>query len=467
MRLLSLIVAASLTLFGTEAKAAEYLKILNSYVSVKLHLDHSNGQMVGAAWIRVRNNTAGPLSQVPFVLNPGLVVSGVTGSGRVRLRETSTKTAIEGYEYLELTAGVITLASPVAAGGETEVIIQYGGSIDDLSWTALSHAAETLNPDFTMLRADSFAYPVLAAPTKSAITAAQTQPAYYQTATIVVDAAYSVAGNLYTDEIKPAGDKQSWDLKNDDPTAPMTLPIAPYITVTTGPVSIHSFSGESAAADAMLSAVAPKVTRLQKLLGAPNGTHLNISMVPDGYGSKGTTGLIMLEQNTFTPTAFQKLGGKALPALWGVKTGYAPGSWKNSFGSFLTVATNNSDLAAFNNAQFTAVQAALASNPTAGKKALKDFNKNGWHTEAEALATFVLAGMRTLMGEDAFFAFARTMRTELRGGIADNAAFADFLAKKTPHKKARKFAKNWLKGKKAAKDMKKATNFSGVMARYQ
>ena len=75
--------------------------------------------------------------------------------------------------------------------------------------------------------------------------------------------------------------------------------------------------------------------------------------------------------------------------------------------------------------------------------------------------------MHSLMGEEAFFAFAREMRAELRGGIADNAAFADFLSKKTPHKKARKFAKNWLKSKKVGKDLKKTESFEELMARYK
>ena len=89
MRKFVAIIFLAVCSLGSHSFATDSLKIMNSYVSMKLHLSSSNGQMVGAAWIRVRNISDAPISEIPFLLNSGLNVSKITASNNNPLRETS------------------------------------------------------------------------------------------------------------------------------------------------------------------------------------------------------------------------------------------------------------------------------------------------------------------------------------------------------------------------------------------
>lgn len=454
-----------ISLSSTSVKATEYLQMLNSYVSMKLHLSAGSGQMVGAAWIRVRNNSAASLTEIPYILNPGLQTTQVMGGGNTPLQHSSAITPISGYEFLEATAGTIKLANAVQPDKEAEVIIHYRGSLSDLSWTGLNHVKETLTSDFTIIRADSFAYPVLAEPNKAALVAAISQPAYYQTATVELGSGYKIAGNLHVGEQNTKGANIAFDLKHALPTAPMTLPIARYETQPHGPLNISYLPGSQTAAAALVSELSPEIDRLRTLLGAPSSSQLNITMVPDGYGHLNTTGLVMMEENSFSSDTVRSSG--ALLTLWGIGGKQKSGHWRNSLNQIISLAATEADTSAHAAALFTNMKTLLSSNKKLGKTAFAKFTENNWHQEAETQSGLILAGLYDIMGADAFFALVREIRSELRGNYADNAVFADFILDTVKHKQAKKFAKNWLRSKKAGKDMNKANSFEELIKRYK
>tara|TARA_R110002096_G_scaffold5397_3_gene25201 strand:+ start:4314 stop:5720 length:1407 start_codon:yes stop_codon:yes gene_type:complete len=447
--------------------AADYLQMLNSYVSVKLHLDSDpkRGQMVGAAWIRIRNNTDAPVSDIPYILNPGLQVTKVLGGNNRPLNNTSRTLPIEGYEFLETTVGTIGLPTPVKPDSDIEVVIHFRGSLQNLSWAGIEHAKEELDKRFTILRADSFGYPIISAPTKAAINAALNQPPYYQTATIEMADGYMIAGNLHIDEVTLKGANQSFSLSYTNPSTPMILPIARYQQITEGPLVVSVLEGEQTAGATLISTLSPDLVRLNNLLGAPTSGKLNITMVPDGYGTLNTPGLVMLEQGGFTTTSVKPSG--TLLNLWGIGTQHPKGHWRNSLDKVIQLSVSGEGLDAHTNTAFSDLKAALSTNKKLGKATLESLTEAGSTGSAELLSSMVLIGLHDIMGPDAFFAFIRELRSELRGNYADNIAFSEFIADNLKHKKAKKFAKNWLTGKKIGKDMKKSDSFSALIKRYK
>ena len=449
------------------AQATDHVQMLNSYVSMKLHLDAdaSRGQMVGAAWLRIRNTSDTPITEVPFLLNPGLQVTKVLGTSNKPLFETSDVSSISGYDLLKLTSGTVTLAPALGGGKDTEIIIHYRGSLQNLSWSGRDHAKETLSQDFTIIRADSFGYPVLAAANKAAIEATTHQPNYYQTATIELADGYMVAGNLHIDETTLKNDNKVFDLKNTSPIAPMILPIARYQSLTSAPLFVSFLPGGHMAAQTLIDAITPEMQRLQQLLGNPSIPRINITMVPDGYGTISTAGLIMMEQSHFTAKPVK--ASNALLGLWALNREYPQGQWKNSLNTYLSRVLSTENTNTLQEALFSSVAHALSANPAAGKTVVADLTEKNWNTEADAITSFVFAGLHALLGDENFFAFIRSARNDLRGNYVDNAMFADFVMEAVHDKKARKFAKNWLTGKKANKDLKKASTFSELIANYK
>lgn len=447
--------------------ATDYLQMLNSYVSVKLHLDSDpkRGQMVGAAWLRIRNNTNAPLSDIPYILNPGLQVTKILGSNNSPLSDTSRMGSIEGYEFLEATIGTISLPTPAKPDSDIEVVIHFRGSLQNLSWAGIEHAKETLDNGFTILRADSFGYPLISTPKKAAINAALNQPPYYQTATVELAEGYKIAGNLHVDEVTLKGSNKSFGLRHAQPSTPMALPIARYQQITEGPLTVSVFDGEQTKGSALASSLTPDLARLNDLLGAPSSGKLNITMAPDGYGTINAPGLVMLEQSNFTANSVKSSG--TLLNLWGIGAQHTKGHWRNSLDKVIQLSVSGEGLDTHTSVTFSEFKAALSTNKKLGKATLESLTEAGSTGNAETLSSLVLIGLHDIMGADAFFTFIRELRSELRGNYADNIAFSEFIIDELKHKKAKKFARNWLTGKKIGKDMKKVDSFGALTKRYK
>ncbi|MEX0300064.1 MAG: hypothetical protein AB3N28_13410, partial [Kordiimonas sp.] len=403
----------------SSAQSADYIQMLNSYVSVRLHLDTDpkRGQMVGAAWLRIRNNGNTPLTGVPYILNPGLQVTKTLGPNNRPLRDNSNIASVSGYEYLDATVGTINLPTPLLPDSDMEIVIQYRGSLQNMSWSGIDHAKETLSSNFTVLRADSFAYPVIAAPTKIAIAAALSQPAYYQTATVEVADGYTVAGNLHVDEIALKGANKSYGLRYGQPSTPMVLPIANYLQLSEGPLSVSVFNGYQSAGSSLITDVTPLLTRLSNMLGEPAGNKLNITMVPDGYGTLSTSGLTTLEESNFSADKFN--ASEALLNLWGVGAQETAGHWRTSLDHIIRQSAANQTLSDEAAPFFSELKSKISTNKKLGKATLESLTVAKQTDEAEALLRLTFAGLHDIMGKDAFYEFVRALRTDLRGNYAD------------------------------------------------
>lgn len=449
-----------LVLLPARLSAADYLQMLNSYVSMKLHLSHSNGQMVGAAWLRIKNNTGAPLSEIPFVLNPGLnVVRATTGSGSP-LSQNSATADVTGYEYLQATVGMVMLPSAVAPDGEAEVVIHYRGTLQAIDWAGIEGASETLNPDFTIIRARNFGYPVIAAPNKRAIEAAINQPAYYQTATIELPAGYSVAGNLMKGDRTTGGSNDKLDLKSDAPMKAMTLPIGIFDTYQKDGMTLNILKGLYPDEQSLLDRTGPQLELLNSWFGAPKNT-LHVTYVPSGYGQQAEAGYLMLEDKTIDQTTADNIK-KAVNGLWGLDT-YTAGAWDTGLKAVVNAALQGADTRTEKEKAFADTKALVSSSASAGKTAVSNLS-NAHHRDV--IGTLMFWILYDRLGHDGFMAEARLMRNELPNSASGYLMLSDVILEESSAKTSKKLAKNWLEKGKLGKDIKKASSFADLAKRY-
>ena len=170
MRLTAILILSVFISSATFAAVPEP-ELNNSTLVAKVHFDRTarKGQMVGALQISIRNTSKRPMASISLLLNPGLQYSRVEGSGRKQLEVISSLVSVEGSTLLELNAATVLFSQPLAPSKNREVVIHFRGYIEDLSWTGLDGIKETLHPDFAMIRAESFSYPIFAAPNMASI----------------------------------------------------------------------------------------------------------------------------------------------------------------------------------------------------------------------------------------------------------------------------------------------------------
>ena len=169
-------------LVAPDSRASEAAELMNSTLVAKLHLERDplNSQMVGALQIKFRNRTQTPLSKVSVLLNPGLQFIRAVGFKNQQLRLSSSVSPIDGNDILELNRAEITLRKPLKINQQAEIVIHYRGYLQDISWAGIAGAKDSLHPDFTMIRARAFAYPVFAQPNMAAITGTWNHKPFHQ-----------------------------------------------------------------------------------------------------------------------------------------------------------------------------------------------------------------------------------------------------------------------------------------------
>ncbi|PCI60190.1 MAG: hypothetical protein COB37_10095 [Kordiimonadales bacterium] len=462
-----------LTMFfsATGFSAEPEPELNNSTLIAKLHFDRSarKGQMVGALQIRIRNASTKPLTSLSLLLNPGLQFVRVEGSGRKQLEVTSDIKAIEGSNLLELNAATVQFTNPLAPSKQREIVIHFRGYIEDLSWTGLDGIKETLHPDFAMIRAQSFAYPIFATPDMASIQRAWNSKPYQQIVFLEMPGGNTVRGSLAVAEKTIAGSKTNYELKSARLTKPAVVAIGNYADLTDGMISVSRLNATEAEARAVLDAANAYSGKVRGLIGAPGKTgSISIIEVPDGYRDMVTTGAIFRGPSFFANPEISADIQAEIFELWRLNTRNQAGHWSTGFDTLTKeFLSNGGTMQGYNDAAFLAAQPLFALNKNLGKAALADYAVDGYTGQSDTVSTLAFAVLYNVLGDEAFFALLRNLRSELANNYADMEAVAEFLSGAVKHKKARKFVKNWFAKGRAGKDMAKAKSFDALVTLYK
>jgi len=450
--------------------ASKDIDLLDANLVAKLHLADvaKDGQMVGAYVVSFRPQKGRSVRRVTALLNPGLTFV-KADAGRKRLSATSTIAPVAGLDMLELNVIEIDLGKTLTGTNRIDIALHYRGYLEELSWTGLSGVKETLSPEFTMLRAQSFAYPVFAEPNIAAIKKAWADDSFLQFADITLPGANEIVGSLTTGDKTIIEAQTKTTLKSRRPSKAMALAIGPYQTTSAGPVMVSLLSSSDiSTARTLLDATATEVRATERLLGAPtSGAKLNIIEVPDGYGNSAVAGAIFRESSFFQEPAVTPDIKKAVGNLWKSNNAGKAGNWSNGLDRVTDVLISNPDMAAEHQMMlFGTGKQLFASQKNLNKTALEDYMIEGFASESDDISALAFATLHAVLGRDDFFKMVRGLRAETSAGYADMTTVAEFLQKNLRNKKARKFAKNWFSGTKAGKDMAKAKSFYDLVKRY-
>lgn len=447
------------------------VELLNSTLITKLHLDHTanRGQMVGAYQISFRNTSGSPLSSVSLLLNPSLSYTKVTGSGGRILSAPSNISAIAGYELLELNVATVQLPEPLGADKRTEIVVHYKGYLTNMTYLAVDGVKETLSPDFTMIRADSFGYPVFAEPTRSAIESAFAHKPFQQVTFIEYPGTNDVAGSLNIESKELAGNTTKVEMKSPAPTGLFAAAIAPYKHLEAGPVKISFLQDSMASAQNFLLLAGREAKRIEALLGpAASGAVLRVIELPDGYKSTGGQGTYFRGKAVFDASTLEPTISTGIINLWRTPGAGKPGHWANGLDTILAHALSAPDsLQTFQQSMFGEAKALFTADKRMGKTSLADYVVDGYSNKSDAISSLAYAALYSIIGPEAFFKFVRELKAETKGQYTDMQAIADFMKGNIKNKAAKKFAKNWFSSGKAGKDMAKANSFGDLLKRYK
>lgn len=463
---------ALLSILQTPAFAAKMsdVELLNATLVARLHFDPQprKGQMVGAYQVSFRTASEEPITSVNVLLNPALEITKVVGAGGKNLAYRADHQTVASQAPLELMAATITLAKPILKGARRqEIVIHYKGFLQDLSVSGLTGVKETLHPDFTMIRAQSFGYPVFAEPNMDAIRAAWDHKPFYQVAFLDIPGHNKVVGNLGVGSKTTNGALTKFEMKSEVPAALMSLAIGDY-TIDQHPyyryAALRTHDTDTSSFTKEVDRIA---ARFEAALGPPSAKKsLSFIEIPDGFSALSGAGAYFLQpdmKDTHNGYAFM-----AINQLWRSNPTANPNHWATGLDLIIeSELAINRAVEDESKIAFQHTKDLLAATPKIAKTPLIELAAEGLESVQDPFNVLSFAVLYDLLGHDAFFALARDLRSEFSVGYADLAAVGEYLEDNLKNKKARKFVQNWFFKGRISKDMKKAKSFEGLVALYR
>ena len=304
---------------GEAAGAPLALKTLD-YV-LDLRVDYEQEKLFGDCRLTVVNATAQPVARIPLILYRLLKVTTVADAAGSPLPYTQVITAYEDWDRVQLNYVEVLLPSPIAAGAKGTISLHYEGYLGGYQEAGVLYVRDKVDKDFTIIRMDGLAYPVVGVPSDAANRAAGLQAYDYRINITVPDSYQAANGGCFLGKVSRDG-HTTFSFRNIKPAWRMDVAIAHYrvLEEASNQLTVFHFPQDAAGGASVLKAMKDSMALYASWFGVLSGAQgLTIIEVPEGYGSQADVTAILLTRNAFNDPARLTDLYHEISHLWFVK----------------------------------------------------------------------------------------------------------------------------------------------------
>jgi hypothetical protein len=306
-------------------------------LKLEVGVDYETGRIDGTATLTVHNTSSASLPRVPLVLNRLMAVSGVRdGSGR-DLAFGQRVVVYDDVPRFQVNAIQVDLAEPLLPGQSTRLAVGYDGQLVGYTEVGMRYTKDHVSRDFTILREDVLAFPVVGVPSMRASRAAPRGEFDYEVvATVPEDLVVATGGELVGRTVH-AG-LATWHYRSRDPAPFVAVAIAPYRIAEADGVRIFHFADDADGAAMVLEASRRAAARYGEIFGPLDRPMvLNVMQVPEDWGSQASLGGgILQEAGAFRDRTRLVEVYHELSHLWNARDLDAPSPrWNEGLAMFL------------------------------------------------------------------------------------------------------------------------------------
>lgn len=254
-----------------------------------------------AASLTIRNTGTAAVAELPFLLYRLLAVNAVTSADGRPVAFTQRQEAFAEEPKLVVNALSVNLPRSLAPGDTTELRIRYRGSIEGYP-DVMAYTKDHIGEDYSLLRQDVFAYPVLARPSFASWTATIDDRFDYDVQ-VIVPTGYVAAGPGVLVARTVVGDSLRFEYRSRVPVYRLGVAVAHFAVRrdTAAGVAVYCLTADTVGADTVLAAVKRASALYTKWFGPPPGPRpgggeggaYTVIEMPEGYGSEATPGYLL------------------------------------------------------------------------------------------------------------------------------------------------------------------------------
>ncbi|MCW3119313.1 MAG: hypothetical protein JWM28_3395, partial [Chitinophagaceae bacterium] len=228
-------------------------------------------------------------------------------------------TSFSDQELLQVNAVNISLNS-FSSTQEGNLVIEYEGFLKGYTETGMSYIKDNISPIFTILRTDSYSYPVQGVPSRMQNNLADLPNFDYRVAVTVPDSLVVVNGGKLLSKSSHDGISE-YVFQNRKPAWRIDVTIGKYSCVTSGIFSVFYFPGDSLGANKMINHLKSGFSLLSNWFGnVPDSGGYSIIEIPDNWGSQADVSCIIQTASAFKNENRMYELYHELSHIWNVKT---------------------------------------------------------------------------------------------------------------------------------------------------
>jgi hypothetical protein len=303
-----------------------------------LSIDYKSEKIYATCIITVQNITADEIDRITFLLYRLMHVTSLTDESGNKLQYKQGVETFIDLDKLQVNTITVALDAPLPPSDKRTITIQYSGYLSGYSETGMSYVKDSVKDDFTIIRFDSFAYPVAGYPSwQSLLGAGIMHYDFDYEVTVTVPSRYTVAnvGELKATSIN--NDMVSYTYKNIQPAWRMDIAIAEYEILEKDNLRIFFFRNDTDGAKRLMSDMIETIELFTAWFGQVNEYRgFTVIQVPEDFGSQADRTGIIQTANAFRDDAFIVELYHELSHMWNAPDNdlYSP-RWNEGLATFM------------------------------------------------------------------------------------------------------------------------------------
>jgi hypothetical protein len=215
-------------------------------LELNIAVDYEHQRVDGVERLTIRNMSREPAQTVPLLLGRLMTVKSAGGSAFEQDIVTFDDDSKRQVDF-----AMIHLPKALPPGEATTVSLEYGGHIVGYTETGELYVLDHVAEDFTIIREDAYAFPVLGVPSR-AINRRIARNGFSFDAQVTVPDGFVVAAGALADT-KESNGKKTFHFASSEPVPFLNLSIARFHTLDEGGVKVYSLPADEAGARSLAS----------------------------------------------------------------------------------------------------------------------------------------------------------------------------------------------------------------------
>jgi len=257
-----------------------------THYRIEADLDPKSHAGEFVAELRLQNFGAAPVEEIPLLLYRLFVVDKVEYQGKTAAFRQAVVTD-QDDKTLQVNLVRVALSPALPPGGSGVVRLKYQGELHGYT-EVWAYVHDTIAPDYSLLRPDTFFYPVVSLP--SAASRFREKRDFTYEVTTCVPPGLTVAAGGRASQAKPKGKNTCFGFTSLGPTWRIDVAAAKFSVKSdpSGQFRAYVLPGHEAGAERVIEAVIRSTDYYSELFGRPEQTGYTVIEIPNGWGSQAS-----------------------------------------------------------------------------------------------------------------------------------------------------------------------------------